>query len=68
MSSEPTDDGASSEAPEFYRTTRMPLDAVVRLHFEGTVAYQNGFAANVIADVLNESRLVPKGWGDATVE
>ena len=27
----------------------MPLDAVVRLHFEGTVAYQNGFAANVSA-------------------
>jgi len=35
--------------PEFHRTTRMPLDAVVRLHFEGTVAYQNGFAANVSA-------------------
>lgn len=34
---------------EFERSTRMPLDAVVRLHFEGTVAYQNGFAANVSA-------------------
>jgi uncharacterized protein (TIGR02266 family) len=34
---------------EFHRSTRMPLDAVVRLHFEGTVAYQNGFAANVSA-------------------
>lgn len=27
----------------------MPLEAVVRVHFEGTVAYQNGFAANVSA-------------------
>jgi len=35
--------------PDFHRSTRMPLDAVVRLHFEGTVAYQNGFAANVSA-------------------
>ena len=26
---------------DFQRSTRMPLDAVVRLHFEGTVAYQN---------------------------
>lgn len=34
---------------DFQRSTRMPLDAVVRLHFEGTVAYQNGFAANVSA-------------------
>ncbi len=34
---------------DFHRSTRMPLDAVVRLHFEGTVAYQNGFAANVSA-------------------
>jgi len=34
---------------QFKRSTRMPLDAVVRLHFEGTVAYQNGFAANVSA-------------------
>lgn len=33
----------------FQRSTRMPLEAVVRLHFEGTVAYQNGFAANVSA-------------------
>ena len=38
-----------SEYPDFHRSTRMPLDAVVRLHFEGTVAYQNGFAANVSA-------------------
>ena len=37
----------SSPQHEFERSTRMPLDAVVRLHFEGTVAYQNGFAANV---------------------
>lgn len=36
-------------AGPFKRSTRMPLDAVVRLHFEGTVAYQNGFAANVSA-------------------
>ena len=36
-------------AGDFQRSTRMPLDAVVRLHFEGTVAYQNGFAANVSA-------------------
>ncbi|MEO8275328.1 MAG: PilZ domain-containing protein [Thermoanaerobaculia bacterium] len=36
-------------AGEFQRSTRMPLDAVVRLHFQGTVAYQNGFAANVSA-------------------
>ncbi len=43
--------GASgeSEYSDFHRSTRMPLDAVVRLHFEGTVAYQNGFAANVSA-------------------
>ncbi|KAB2955517.1 MAG: hypothetical protein F9K16_15250, partial [Thermoanaerobaculia bacterium] len=40
------DSGASAD---FQRSTRMPLDAVVRLHFEGTVAYQNGFAANVSA-------------------
>ncbi|MGH7857235.1 MAG: PilZ domain-containing protein, partial [Candidatus Binatia bacterium] len=38
-----------SDYPDFHRSTRMPLDAVVRLHFEGTVAYQNGFAANVSA-------------------
>ncbi len=36
-------------SPEFQRSTRMPLEAVVRLHFEGTVAFQNGFAANVSA-------------------
>jgi uncharacterized protein (TIGR02266 family) len=46
----PVNDGDPLELlPEFHRTTRMPLDAVVRLHFEGTVAYQNGFAANVSA-------------------
>ncbi len=39
----------NDSAAEFQRSTRMPLDAVVRLHFEGTVAYQNGFAANVSA-------------------
>ena len=39
----------TSPQHEFERSTRMPLDAVVRLHFEGTVAYQNGFAANVSA-------------------
>ncbi len=42
-----TFDGDASGS--FNRSTRMPLDAVVRLHFEGTVAYQNGFAANVSA-------------------
>lgn len=42
-----THDGDSPDS--FKRSTRMPLDAVVRLHFEGTVAYQNGFAANVSA-------------------
>lgn len=42
-----THDGDSRDS--FKRSTRMPLDAVVRLHFEGTVAYQNGFAANVSA-------------------
>lgn len=41
--------GGDSDYPDFHRSTRMPLDAVVRLHFEGTVAYQNGFAANVSA-------------------
>ena len=39
----------SENSGDFQRSTRMPLDAVVRLHFEGTVAYQNGFAANVSA-------------------
>jgi len=39
----------SDASADFQRSTRMPLDAVVRLHFEGTVAYQNGFAANVSA-------------------
>lgn len=43
------DVAADSSLPDFHRSTRMPLDAVVRLHFEGTVAYQNGFAANVSA-------------------
>jgi uncharacterized protein (TIGR02266 family) len=42
----PIDSGPPSD---FQRSTRMPLDAVVRLHFQGTVAYQNGFAANVSA-------------------
>jgi rod shape-determining protein MreB and related proteins len=42
----PTEPGSPTD---FQRSTRMPLDAVVRLHFEGTVAYQNGFAANVSA-------------------
>ena len=42
----PTESGPPTD---FQRSTRMPLDAVVRLHFEGTVAYQNGFAANVSA-------------------
>jgi len=45
----PPDPGPAYELPELHRSTRMPLDAVVRLHFEGTVAYQNGFAANVSA-------------------
>jgi uncharacterized protein (TIGR02266 family) len=39
----------SDASADFQRSTRMPLEAVVRLHFEGTVAYQNGFAANVSA-------------------
>ncbi|GMU67030.1 MAG: hypothetical protein AMXMBFR36_33040 [Acidobacteriota bacterium] len=43
-----TDYGAGASS-DFQRSTRMPLDAVVRLHFEGTVAFQNGFAANVSA-------------------
>ena len=43
-----TDYGAGAPS-DFARSTRMPLDAVVRLHFEGTVAFQNGFAANVSA-------------------
>src|SRR5690606_4078923 len=43
-----TENGAGASS-DFARSTRMPLDAVVRLHFEGTVAFQNGFAANVSA-------------------
>lgn len=34
---------------QFNRATRVPLEAVVRLHFEGEVSYQNGFSANVSA-------------------
>jgi len=50
VSDDPRDERDPLELlPDFHRTTRMPLDAVVRLHFEGTVAYQNGFAANVSA-------------------
>lgn len=33
----------------FSRATRVPLEAVVRLHFEGEVSYQNGFSANLSA-------------------
>lgn len=43
MSQEP--DGTAA----FNRATRVPLEAVVRLHFEGEVSYQNGFSANVSA-------------------
>ncbi len=49
IDSPPPGAGPNFDLTEFHRTTRMPLDAVVRLHFEGTVAYQNGFAANVSA-------------------
>lgn len=33
----------------FGRATRVPLESVVRLHFEGEVSYQNGFSANLSA-------------------
>ncbi|HSM50200.1 MAG TPA: PilZ domain-containing protein [Thermoanaerobaculia bacterium] len=33
----------------FSRATRVPLEAVVRLHFEGEISYQNGFSANLSA-------------------
>jgi uncharacterized protein (TIGR02266 family) len=49
VSDEPAGGDPLHLIPDFHRSTRMPLDAVVRLHFEGTVAYQNGFAANVSA-------------------
>ena len=42
-------DPRSDPAARFSRATRVPLETVVRLHFEGQVAYQNGFAANVSA-------------------
>lgn len=37
------------EEQKFGRASRVPLEAVVRLHFEGEVSYQNGFSANVSA-------------------
>ena len=52
-----TDYGADAPS-DFARSTRMPLDAVVRLHFEGTVAFQNGFAANVSATASAASSLI----------
>ena len=51
----------------FKRSTRMPLDAVVRLHFEGTVAYQNGFAANVSATGMFVKHPDPPGLGTRLV-
>jgi len=51
----------------FKRSSRMPLDAVVRLHFEGTVAYQNGFAANVSATGMFVKHPDPPGLGTRLV-
>ena len=52
---------------EFQRSTRMPLDAVVRLHFQGTVAYQNGFAANVSASGMFVKHPAPPPLGTQLV-
>ena len=52
---------------EFQRSTRMPLDAVVRLHFQGTVAYQNGFAANVSATGMFVKHPAPPPLGTQLV-
>ncbi len=52
---------------EFQRSTRMPLDAVVRLHFQGTVAYQNGFAANVSATGMFAKHPAPPPLGTQLV-
>ncbi len=54
-------------AGEFQRSTRMPLDAVVRLHFQGTVAYQNGFAANVSATGMFVKHPAPPPLGTQLV-
>ena len=59
-----SDDNVSGE---FQRSTRMPLDAVVRLHFEGTVAYQNGFAANVSATGMFVKHPAPPPLGTPLV-
>ena len=58
------DDNVSGE---FQRSTRMPLDAVVRLHFQGTVAYQNGFAANVSASGMFVKHPAPPPLGTQLV-
>ncbi len=58
------DDNVSGE---FQRSTRMPLDAVVRLHFQGTVAYQNGFAANVSATGMFVKHPAPPPLGTQLV-
>ncbi len=59
-----SDDSVSGE---FQRSTRMPLDAVVRLHFQGTVAYQNGFAANVSASGMFVKHPAPPPLGTKLV-
>ena len=59
-----SDDSVSGE---FQRSTRMPLDAVVRLHFQGTVAYQNGFAANVSASGMFVKHPAPPPLGTQLV-
>lgn len=59
-----SDDNVSGE---FQRSTRMPLDAVVRLHFQGTVAYQNGFAANVSATGMFVKHPAPPPLGTQLV-
>ncbi|MGE0640434.1 MAG: PilZ domain-containing protein [Thermoanaerobaculia bacterium] len=59
--------GPDSLAGDFQRSTRMPLDAVVRLHFEGTVAYQNGFAANVSASGMFVKHPAPPPIGTPLV-
>ncbi len=59
-----SDDNVSGE---FQRSTRMPLEAVVRLHFQGTVAYQNGFAANVSATGMFVKHPAPPPLGTQLV-
>jgi len=43
------DTPASAGSEKFNRASRVPLEAVVRLHFENEVSYQNGFSANISA-------------------